>query len=142
MVMRLNIHKEHIVDCVGFFTVFTMTFLYIHMLGAGFIRTSLDAEMFAAIYIVINFVTFSILIVVNFENYSEKTIKGYIILLTCICVYLACNLAVFKWSSLFLSETLAPVYANILFFASLMIVILFIVLLDWSRIGDGYGKQS
>jgi hypothetical protein len=101
------------------------------MLGAGFIRTSLDAEMFAAIYIAINFVAFSILIVVNFENYSEGIVKGYIMLLTCICVYLACNLAVFKWFSLFLPETLAPIYANILFFVGLMIVILFIVLLDW-----------
>jgi hypothetical protein len=131
MVMRLNIHKEHIVDCVGFFTVFTMTFLYIHMLGAGFIRTSLDAEMFAAIYIAINFVAFSILIVVNFENYSEKIIKGYIILLTCVCAYLACNFAVLKWSLLFLPETLVQICANILFFVGLMIVILFIVLLDW-----------
>jgi hypothetical protein len=131
MVMHMNIHKKHIVDCIGFSIIFTMTFLYIHMLGAGFIRTSLDAEMFAAIYIAINFVTFSVLIVVNFENYSEKTIKGYIMLLTCICAYLACNLAVFKWSSLFLPETLVQICANILFFVGLMIVILFIVLLDF-----------
>jgi drug/metabolite transporter (DMT)-like permease len=125
---KLDMRKEHAINCAGLLIVFAAIFFVLYLIFTGHIRDALDAAAAMAVYIAFNFVAFSILVVADFENRSGRAVRGYIILLTCICVYLACILVVSKWS-LLLSETPAQVYANILFFAGLTIVMLFVALL-------------
>ena len=127
--MRLGLHKEHVIDCVELLIAFAAIFFVLYLIFTGHVRNAIDAAVAMSVYVAINFVAFSILIIVNFEKCGDRAVKGYIILLTCICLYLACNLAIFKWFSLFLLETLVPVYATILFLACWVIVISFIALL-------------
>jgi hypothetical protein len=87
-------------ECIALSIVWASMLLYIHLLGTGFIQSSFDMEVALAIYIASSFVALSIVIVGDFkdiegwdEQVFKRFVKIYIVLLTIVCIYLACNIA-------------------------------------------------